>query len=99
MCDLAPVTRHKQPIIVPDVSRVKVLLCGDSGVGKSSICQRATKNTYSDLYNSTVGVDFVAKEIRHKHQDMKLSMWDLTIGSFFFFFLFQCTGNLMQLLR
>lgn len=40
--------------------RFKLVLVGDSGVGKSSILMRFADNSYSDNFTSTIGVDFVS---------------------------------------
>jgi Ras-related protein Rab-1A len=37
----------------------KILLIGDSGVGKSSILNRFADDQFSESYISTIGVDFV----------------------------------------
>jgi len=39
----------------------KLLLIGDSGVGKSCLLLRFADDTYTESYISTIGVDFVIK--------------------------------------
>ena len=56
---------------------VKLLLVGDSGVGKTSILNRYTNNTFSNSVQSTIGVDFSFNSISVDSQTIKTQIWDL----------------------
>ncbi|EKE42151.1 hypothetical protein ENUP19_0047G0182 [Entamoeba nuttalli] len=55
---------------------IKVLLLGESSVGKTSITQRYVDNTFEDIYLSSVGVDFKFKEIKRDNELIRLQIWD-----------------------
>lgn len=54
----------------------KILLVGDSGVGKSCILTRFTQDRYDDNTTSTIGVDFRIKQMEVGGKRCKLSVWD-----------------------
>ena len=54
----------------------KLLLVGDSGVGKSSILSRYVDELYTEEFISTVGVDFKIKTIDIHNQVCKIQVWD-----------------------
>jgi Ras-related protein Rab-1A len=54
----------------------KILLIGNSSVGKSSIFNRYVDNCYSDLSVSTIGVDFKIKTLKINNKIIKLQIWD-----------------------
>lgn len=53
----------------------KLLLIGDSGVGKSSLLLRFTTDTFDDI-SPTIGVDFKLKMMTMKGKKLKLTVWD-----------------------
>ena len=54
----------------------KLIVLGDSGVGKSCITTKATKNTFENYYSATVGFEFHTFKIRIKGKDIRLQIWD-----------------------
>lgn len=55
----------------------KIILIGDSGVGKTSILMRFSDDVYSDSYISTIGVDFKTKMIQlDSGKIVKMQLWD-----------------------
>ena len=54
----------------------KLLIIGDSGVGKSSLLVRFADNTFSGNYITTIGVDFKIRTIEINGERVKLQIWD-----------------------
>ncbi len=54
----------------------KILIIGDSNVGKSSILLRFLEDSFIESYISTIGVDFNFKTIEHEGKIIKLQIWD-----------------------
>ena len=55
---------------------IKVLLFGNSGVGKTSIFTRFYNNKFDGNVNSSVGVDFQTKVIKHKNKEYSIHLFD-----------------------
>ncbi|KAJ8468080.1 hypothetical protein OPV22_030632 [Ensete ventricosum] len=54
----------------------KLLLIGDSGVGKSCLLLRFADDSYLESYISTIGVDFKIRTVEHDGKTIKLQIWD-----------------------
>ena len=54
----------------------KVLLIGNSSVGKSSLLLRFVDNQWSDLFVPTIGVDFKIRTMEIDNKNVKLQIWD-----------------------
>jgi len=54
----------------------KLLIIGDSGVGKSSLLVRFADNHFSGNYITTIGVDFKIRTIELNGERVKLQIWD-----------------------
>ncbi|KAI0806742.1 GTP-binding protein ypt1 [Fomes fomentarius] len=54
----------------------KLLLIGDSGVGKSCLLLRFAEDSFTDSYLSTIGVDFKIRTIELEGKTVKLQIWD-----------------------
>ena len=55
---------------------VKVIIIGDSGVGKTVLMKRFCEGIYQDSYTATIGVDFKIKMIDIDNSKVKLQIWD-----------------------
>ena len=54
----------------------KIIIVGDSGVGKSCLSIRASRNYFEDFYSPTVGFEFLTFNVKVEDQNIKLQIWD-----------------------
>ncbi len=54
----------------------KIIVVGDSGVGKSCLTMKGTKNHFEECYSPTVGFEFFTFNIRINDKNIKLQIWD-----------------------
>uniref|UniRef100_A0A8C6T9X4 small monomeric GTPase n=1 Tax=Neogobius melanostomus TaxID=47308 RepID=A0A8C6T9X4_9GOBI len=58
------------------ITTLKLLIIGESGVGKSSLLLRFTDDTFDPEQSATIGVDFKVKTIAIDGNRAKLAIWD-----------------------
>jgi Ras-related protein Rab-7A len=73
----------------PKKKLLKVILLGDSGVGKSSIIERFVSEGFQPYLGTTVSPDFAVRDMKIQETDCTLQIWD-TAGQERFFSL--CTS-------
>jgi len=54
----------------------KIIVIGDSGVGKSCLTMKATKNIFEDNSTATVGFEFFSFNMKLNDKIVKLQIWD-----------------------
>lgn len=54
----------------------KILVLGESRVGKSSVLNRFTENVFVETLPPTLGIDYKIKKIHVDNTDVKLQIWD-----------------------
>jgi Ras-related protein Rab-1A len=54
----------------------KLIIIGDTGIGKSCLLNRFADDVYTDAYISTIGVDFKIRTIEIGGRVCKLQIWD-----------------------
>ncbi|KAH8281326.1 hypothetical protein KR018_009623 [Drosophila ironensis] len=55
---------------------IKLLVIGESGVGKSSLIRRFVENKFDDNHDVTIGMDFKSKVMNVDDIDYKVALWD-----------------------
>nr|ACO11580.1 Ras-related protein Rab-18 [Caligus rogercresseyi] len=58
------------------LTSLKLLIIGESGVGKSSLLLRFTEDAFDPEHSATIGVDFKVKTITVQGNRVKLAIWD-----------------------
>jgi len=63
-------------ITMDETRQYKIILVGDTSVGKTSILHRLVFNKFTEDYRSTVGADFLSKTIYQNDIIAQLQLWD-----------------------
>ncbi|KMT18153.1 hypothetical protein BVRB_2g031820 [Beta vulgaris subsp. vulgaris] len=55
---------------------LKVIILGDSGVGKTSLMNQFVNHKFTNQYKATIGADFLTKEVQIDDRLFTLQIWD-----------------------
>jgi len=67
---MAATTSHRKKVLL------KVIILGDSGVGKTSLMNQYVHKRFSAQYKATIGADFLTKEVMIEDKLVTLQIWD-----------------------
>lgn len=70
------ITKQKHKPLPSYFSLSTVVLIGDSGVGKSNLLSRFTRNEFNLESKSTIGVEFATRSIQVDGKTIKAQIWD-----------------------
>ncbi|CAD8116782.1 unnamed protein product [Paramecium sonneborni] len=82
MCceDNKPKIKEQQLQLKQEQKNIKIVVLGDSGVGKTSLIQKFCFDTLSEKEQTTLGVAYQSAQIVIKGQVLKLHIWDTAGG-------------------
>jgi len=63
-------SHHRKKVLL------KVIILGDSGVGKTSLMNQYVHRKFSNQYKATIGADFLTKEVMIDDKLVTLQIWD-----------------------
>jgi Ras-related protein Rab-7A len=55
---------------------LKVIILGDSGVGKTSLMNQYVNKKFTSQYKATIGADFLTKEVMVDDRLVTMQIWD-----------------------
>ena len=61
---------------VEDLMKLKLIVVGNQGTGKSCILNRFVNETFDENYQATIGLDFQSKNVSIHDQDVRLILYD-----------------------
>ena len=56
--------------------KIKLMVIGETRVGKTSLIKKYAKNDFGESYLTTVGIDFQEKIIKLNEQTIRVQIWD-----------------------
>ena len=68
----------KAPESSQDEIPIKIMILGNTSVGKTSFIIKYTENTFQEVYLSTIGIDYKIKKLTYNEQKYNLYIYDTT---------------------
>jgi len=68
------------PTAKPKKILYKIVVLGNSSVGKTSFLERYVHGKFSNNYKSTLGIDFLSKPVDRNGKQVTLQLWDTSSG-------------------
>ena len=68
-----------EEVVSPDTKeefKLKIVVVGDSGVGKTNLIKRFISNEFSENFKATIGVEFMSKTYKINKHLFKIEIWD-----------------------
>lgn len=79
MFDVQPIQRRRVQPASSQVISLKVLVVGDSGVGKTALVRAFTEQgPFLSNYEPTVGSDFAVRQLTHAGREYRVNIWDVS---------------------
>ncbi|XP_063075815.1 ras-related protein Rab-12 [Engraulis encrasicolus] len=69
-------SRRKKMPPRPADYKLQIIVIGSRGVGKTSLMERFTDDTFCEACKSTVGVDFKIKTVELRGKKIRMQIWD-----------------------
>ncbi len=71
--------RHNVPLYLKSEIKFKIILLGNSGVGKTSFLKRICYDHFNSDLNTTIGFDFDRKTILVDDKAVTIELWDTVL--------------------
>ena len=55
---------------------LKIVIAGKSGVGKTNLLTRYSRDEYNDTQMPTIGINFIKSQYQHEDMLVNLHLWD-----------------------
>jgi Ras-related protein Rab-11A len=68
--------KEAEASLMKEQYRFKIIIVGDSGVGKTNLLKRFVQNTYDEDTKATVGVEFFSNSYYINDKLIKIELWD-----------------------